>query len=284
MSRTDALKHYGETLVDTGRTGLLAALGAGDVAVDRARTVVGQFRSRTEALPGEAQVQADLAGKEARTRAEQARARAAQAAAEARVRAAQAREQAAAAAQQARVAAAQARTAAVDAAATVRPDTVMGTVTGLVETARTQALTTIGELADRGATLVGPTFQRFAGRAEQAVDTMEGAVADAAGTAQETVDAASNEVTSVAQKTAARADDALDTVAGETAEAAATTKRRVRDGAATATEETAGKPAKKATARKAPAKKAGAERGTAAESTTPVPDPLAVPAKSDDAE
>ena len=39
MSRTDTLKSYGETLVETGRTGLLAALGAGDVAVDRARTV-----------------------------------------------------------------------------------------------------------------------------------------------------------------------------------------------------------------------------------------------------
>ncbi|PZA22113.1 hypothetical protein DMO24_06645, partial [Modestobacter versicolor] len=65
MSRTDTLKSYGETLVDTGRTGLLAAIGAGDAAVDaavtRSRAVFGTVRTRAEALPGEAQVQADLA-------------------------------------------------------------------------------------------------------------------------------------------------------------------------------------------------------------------------------
>ena len=87
MSTTDTLKHYGETLVEQSRTGLLVTIGLGDVAVERARTVVGTVRTRPEALPGEAQVQADLAAKEARTRAEQARARAAAAAAEARLRA-----------------------------------------------------------------------------------------------------------------------------------------------------------------------------------------------------
>jgi L-asparaginase II len=70
MSHTDTLKHYGETLVGTSRTGLLAAIGAGDAAVDAARSVVITVRNRAEALPGEAQVQADLAVKEARTRAE----------------------------------------------------------------------------------------------------------------------------------------------------------------------------------------------------------------------
>ncbi|MCZ2840957.1 hypothetical protein O2W19_03885, partial [Modestobacter sp. VKM Ac-2980] len=165
MSRTDTLKHQHQSLVKQGetfvRTGLLAALGAGDVAVDRARTVVGTFRTRAEALPGEAQVQADLAGKEARSRVEAARARAAQAAAEARVRAEQAR----------------------GVATTVRPDTVLGTVTGLVGSARTQALGAIEELAGRGEKVVDdlrtqPAFRKVVARTERAVDAVEDTVED----------------------------------------------------------------------------------------------------------
>ena len=84
---TETIKSYGEaaviegrkvadTLVETGKTGVLAAIGATDVVVDHARSVVGSLRSKAEALPGEAQVQADLAAKEVRTRAEAARSKA----------------------------------------------------------------------------------------------------------------------------------------------------------------------------------------------------------------
>src|ERR1700710_1426746 len=76
MTPTQTVKQYGElavaqtrTLAEQARTPLLAGVGARDLAVTRARTAVSQFRSRAEALPGEAQVQADLAVKEARTRA-----------------------------------------------------------------------------------------------------------------------------------------------------------------------------------------------------------------------
>ncbi len=78
MTATQTVKQYGETVVTTGRTvaeqlrtPLLAAVGAGDIVVRRTVSVVEGLRSRAEALPGEAQVQADLAAKEARTRAEQ---------------------------------------------------------------------------------------------------------------------------------------------------------------------------------------------------------------------
>ncbi|MCZ2821908.1 hypothetical protein O2V63_16320 [Modestobacter sp. VKM Ac-2977] len=263
MSRTDTLKNQtlkqqGETFV---RTGLLAALGAGDVAVDRARTVVGTFRTRAEALPGEAQVQADLAGKEARSRVEAARTRAAQAAAEARVRAEQAR----------------------GVATTVRPETVLGTVTGLVEGARTQALGAIEELAGRGEKVVDelrtqPVFRKVVARTERAVDAVEDTVEDVLEETGETVGKASDEVTSVAQKAKSRTDKAVDAAQQETQEVADSAKRSARETAA---------PAKKA-----PAKKAAAKRTTKAtpatvapvmsEGTT-LPDPLAVPAKSTDA-
>ena len=68
----NTLKYYGETVAVQNKTVLLAAVGAGDLAVERARAVVGTLRTRAEALPGEAQVQIDLAAKEARTRAEEA--------------------------------------------------------------------------------------------------------------------------------------------------------------------------------------------------------------------
>ena len=76
MTTTQTVKQYGESVVARASPSrpdpVLAVVGAGDLAVERARTVVAQFRSQAEALPGEAQVQADLAVKEARTRATEA--------------------------------------------------------------------------------------------------------------------------------------------------------------------------------------------------------------------
>ena len=244
MSRTGTLKSYGETLVDTGRTGLLAAIGAGDaavdVAVDRARSVLGTVRSRAEALPGEAQVQADLAAKEARARAEQARA----------------------------------------AVSTVRPESVLGSVTGLVESARTQALAAIGDLAERGEKIVGelrtqPAFRRVVARTERAVDSVEDTVEDVLEETAETVASASDEVTSVAQMAKARTDKAVDRATEETREAAESTKRTVRSSAeaspAQADEVTVTAPKKPAAKKTPTAKKPSA--------SSPVPDPTAVPAK-----
>jgi heparin binding hemagglutinin HbhA len=268
MSTTDTLKQYGETLVESSRTGLLAAIGAGDVAVERARSTVGIVRTRAEALPGEAQAQADLAVKEARIRAEQARARAAQATADARARAAQAAEQAG-------DAASSARSAVSSAVATVRPETVLATVSTLVGAARAQAVSTLVELAGRGEKVVEelrsqPLVRRVAGRAEQTVDAVAETVEDTLAETADTVEAASNEVTSVAQKIAARADKAVEEATSSTEAAAETTKRRVR-----AT--TAPKADDKGTGR-------GTKRTTTVEtveaSTTPVPDPTAVPAKN----
>ena len=238
MSRTDTLKSYGETLVETGRTGLLAALGAGDVAVDRARTVVGGLRSRAEALPGEAQVQADLGAKEARTRVETAR-------------------------EQARRAAAQARSTVTE----LRPETVLGTVGGLVEGARTQALQAIGELAGRGEALVGelrrqPVVRKVVARTERAVDAVEDGLEDVLDSTGETVAQASDAVTSAAQQTAARTGEAVDAATADVQDAAETTKAAVADAAADTAVEAPAKPARK----------------RAAKAT--VPDPLAVPAKS----
>ena len=42
----NTLKHYGETVAIQNRTVLLAAVGAGDLAVERARAVVGTRRIR----------------------------------------------------------------------------------------------------------------------------------------------------------------------------------------------------------------------------------------------
>ena len=72
MTATQTVKQYGEFAVTAARTPVLAVIGAGDLAVERAKTVVSTFRTKAEALPGEAQVQADLAAKEARTRATEA--------------------------------------------------------------------------------------------------------------------------------------------------------------------------------------------------------------------
>ena len=53
MTPTQTVKQYGETAVKLYKTQLLATIGAGDLAVERARTAVASFRSRAEALPGE---------------------------------------------------------------------------------------------------------------------------------------------------------------------------------------------------------------------------------------
>jgi heparin binding hemagglutinin HbhA len=232
MSRTDTLKSYGETLVETGRTGLLAAIGAGDVAVDRARLVVGGLRSRAEALPGEAQVQADLGAKEARTRVEAAR-------------------------EQARRAAAQARTTVSE----LRPETVLGTVTGLVDSARTQALGAIGELAGRGEQLVGdlrrqPASRTAAARTERAVDAVSAGIEDAAEKTGETVADAAEAVSSAAQQASARTDAAVDEVTADVQDAAEATTTAVTDAA-----------------------DAPAEPAVAPVAEAPLPDPLAVPRK-----
>lgn len=287
MSRTDTSKHYDtfkHTFVEQGRTGLLAAIGAGDAAVDRARSVVGSLRSRAEALPGEAQVQADLAVKEARTRAEQARARAAQTSAEARVRAGQAGD-----------AAVSARNAVTHAAATVRPETVVGTVTNLVGAARSQAVETLAELADRGEKVVDelrsqPVLRRVAGRTERTVDLVADAAADTVGDVlaetSGTVDAASDRVTSVAQKTKARAGKAIDEAEQGTEAAAASAKRAASAASAPVTNgldapavDTA-VPVDKPAGNKTPAKKAADRMSPTTASTATLPDPTAVPAKS----
>ena len=245
MSRTDTLKSYGETLVETGRTGLLAALGAGDVVVDRTRTVVGSLRSRAEALPGEAQVQADLGAKEARTRVETAR-------------------------EQARRAAAQARTTVTE----LRPETVLGTVTGLVDSARTQALGAIGELAGRGEALVGdlrrqPAFRKVVARTERAVDAVEDGLEDALEETGDTVAQAADTVTAAAQQTAARTGEAVDAATADVQDAAEATRATVSDAAEPTEPPAATTPAATTTA---PARKRAAK--------ATVPDPLAVPAKS----
>lgn len=238
MSTTETIKTYSETAVnqgrqaassvaEQGRTGLLVAIGAGDVVLDRARTVVTTFRSRAEALPGELQVQADLASKEARTRAEQA-------------------------------------------AAAVRPEALTETVSGLVETARRQALSTIEELAERGEKVVGdlrrqPAFRRVVRRAEEAVDSVEDALEDVLEETSEAVAEASDTVTSVAQKTKARAEKAIDEVEDEVSAAADAAKATVHDAA-------------EADVTPAPAAKAP-RKATRARTATP-PKATAVPAKS----
>src|SRR5918994_6745356 len=122
MTPTQTVKQYGETAVKLYKTQILATIGAGDLAVERAKTVFVQFRSKAEALPGEAQVQADLAAKEARTRATEA--------------------------------AGQARTAAQQFATAVRPEVLRSTIESLLETARTQAAASIEKLAEHGAEVV----------------------------------------------------------------------------------------------------------------------------------
>ena len=60
MTATKTVKQYGETAVSAYKTLNLAVIGAGDLAVERAKTAVSQLRSKATssvmALPGEAQV------------------------------------------------------------------------------------------------------------------------------------------------------------------------------------------------------------------------------------
>ena len=150
MSTNQTVKQYGElavaqsrVLAEQARTPILAVVGAGDLALEQARAVLDQFRNKAAssivALPGEAQVQADLAVREARTRATEA--------------------------------AGTARTTAQQLAGAVRPDALRSTVTDLVESARTQATTTLETLAERGAEVVEelrhqPAVRRVVRRAE----------------------------------------------------------------------------------------------------------------------
>jgi heparin binding hemagglutinin HbhA len=196
MTATETVKQYGETVLSLYRTPVLVAIGAGDLAVERTRTAVDQFRSRAEALPGEAQVQADLAVKQARTRAGEAVDRT--------------------------------RTTAQQFVSVLRPEAVRG----LVETARTQALSTVEELAGRGAEVVEeirrqPGVRRVVRRAEDAVDTVEARTEEALQGTAEAVAEASNEVTSVAQKTAAKATKVASKAEKRVAEAAEETKEVV---------------------------------------------------------
>ena len=304
MSRTDTLKHYGETLVETGRTGLLAALGAGDVAVDRARTVVGSLRSTAVALPGEAHLQADLGAMEARTRLETAREQARTAVAQARTAvdtlrtraetltgeaqvqadlgAKEARTRVEAAREQARRAAVQARTTVTE----LRPETVLGTVTGLVDSARAQALEAIGELAGRGEQLVGdlrrqPAFRKVAARTERAVDAVEDGLEDVLDEAGETVAEASDAVTSVAQKTAARTGAAVDAAKADVQDAAETAKATVADAAVEpAAAESSVIEAAVEPVTTEPAVAPSAEAPAVKPAKAKLPDPLAVPAKT----
>ena len=52
MTRTETVKQYGETAVSAYKTLNLAVIGAGDLAVERAKVVVSQFVAKAEALPG----------------------------------------------------------------------------------------------------------------------------------------------------------------------------------------------------------------------------------------
>jgi heparin binding hemagglutinin HbhA len=257
MTRTETVKHIGETLVDRAKTPILAAVGAGDLAMERALTAVGRVRSRAESLPGDAQVQADLAVKEARTRADEARTRATEAVG-------------------------RTRTAAQQVAAVAHPETVRSTVQGLVGTARTQAASTVEALASRGEKVVDelrrqPGFKRVVRRTENAVDTVQSRVDDGLKGSAGTVSGAADEVTSLAQKTAGRANRTAERAEKQVAEAAQSAKSTVDKAAPAAPAKRA--PARKNTtaARKATPAKASARVGRAR--TAKPADPTAVPTK-----
>jgi heparin binding hemagglutinin HbhA len=260
MTPTQTIKQYRETVVASGRsvaerlaetykTSVLATVGASDLAVERTRTAVKEFRSRAVALPGEAQVQADLAAKEARTRATEAVDRA--------------------------------RTSAQELAVSLRPETVASTVAGLVVTAGSRATSRLEELAERGEHVVDelrrqPGFRRLVGRAEGAVDAVEDRLEGALEDTGKAVTEASNEVTSLTQKAAAKTTKAVDTAEARTRSAARTAKSAV--------EAAEPKPAKRAaTKQTAPAAKKAPAKATTARvtraRTARRSDPTAVPAK-----
>ena len=231
MTTTQTAKQYGElavaqgrSLAEQARTPILAAVGAGDLAVREARA------RATDAV--------DIA-----------------------------------------------RSTAQQLAGAVRPDALRGTVAELVETARTQATSTLDSLAERGAGVVAelrrqPGFRRVVRRAEDAVDSVEDALEDLLEETAEAVVEASNEVTSVAQKTAARAGK----VAAQTESSVDAAAAAVKDGLEDAVE-----PPQRATT--VSGKKSSAARtsanGTATARVTRArtaerTDPAAVPAKRTD--
>ena len=254
MTTTQTVKQYGEFAVTHAKPAVLAAIGAGDLAVERAKTLLEQFRTKATtsivALPGEAQVQADLAVKEARTRATEA--------------------------------AGTARTTAHQLAVAVRPEALRSTVAGFVGTARTQAVATVEKLAEHGAEVVEelrtqPGFRRIVRRAERAVDTvedtLENVIEDTAGAVVD----ASNQATSVAQKTAARAAKVATKAETKVDSAAESTK-------ATAEKAVNGTPTKPAAKKSSPAvKRTPAKTTTSARvtraRTAKRANPTAVPAK-----
>jgi heparin binding hemagglutinin HbhA len=276
MTATQTIKQYGETVVassrsvaerlaETYKTSVLATVGASDLAVERTRTAVKEFRSRAVALPGEAQVQADLAAKEARTRATEAVGRA--------------------------------RTSAQELAVSLRPETVASTVAGLVLTAGTRATSRLEELAERGEHVVDelrrqPGFRRLIRGAEGAVDAIEDRLEDALEDTGKAVTEASNEVTSLTQKAAAKTTKAVDKAEARTRSAARSAKSTVE-----AAEPKPAKPAKASTVAKNRVNSAantGAKRTTPAAEKAPAKaatarvtrartarrsDPTAVPAK-----
>jgi heparin binding hemagglutinin HbhA len=245
MSTAQTVRHYGETVLNQYKTSLLATIGAGDLAVERTRTLVEQLRTKAEALPGEAQVQADLAAKELRTRLNDA------------------------------------LTAAQQFATTLRREDVRGTLAGLVESAREQAEGTLEQLSDRGAEVVEelrrqPGVQRFLGRTERAVDVVEDRVEDLLEETSEAVADASSEVTSVAQKAASKAEKAVDEAEESTRSAARSARSGVR--AARSTEAKA--PARKRGGRTTVTTPEG-QTAVLKAATADREDPTAVPAKSD---
>jgi heparin binding hemagglutinin HbhA len=171
MSATQTVKQYGETAAKLYKTQLLATVGAGDLAVERATTAVSR-----------------------------------------------------------------ARTAAQQFATSVRHESVRSTVISLVDTARTQATSTVESLAERGEGVVDelrsqPGFRRIVRRAESAVDAVEDKLEDVIEDTAQAVTEASNEVTSVAQKTAAKAAQVADKAEKKVDEAAKSTKETVESAA-----------------------------------------------------
>jgi heparin binding hemagglutinin HbhA len=248
MSTAQTVRQYGETVLNQYKTSLLATIGAGDLAVERTRTLVEQLRTRAEALPGEAQVQADLAAKELRTRVSGA------------------------------------VTAAQHLATNVRPEKVRASLAGLVETAREQAEETLEQLSDRGAGVVEelrrqPGVQRFLGRTERAVDVVEDRVEDLLEETSETVADASSEVTSVAQKAASKAGKAVDEAEETTRSAARSAREGVRSARTPKAPEKA-TPARRRAGRTTVTAVDG-ETTVLRAATADREDPTAVPAKSD---
>jgi heparin binding hemagglutinin HbhA len=217
MTATQTVKQYGEFAVTHAKPAVLAVIGAGDLAVERARTVLGQFRSKAVALPGEAQVQADLAVKEARTAAHQL---------------------------------------VVAVRPEALKDTVVGLV-GTARTQAAATVETLAERGAEVVEDLRrqPAFRRVVRRAERAVDAVEDTLEDVLEETAEAVADASNEVTSIAQKTAAKATKVAAKAEDKVESAAESTKATI-DAAEETPAEKSAPAAKKTTpaAKRTPAK------------------------------